>query len=77
MTPAGFEPAAPQNHRPQTYAYGCIVDRTDTREKINICLGINLQTCVATFNPTSLSRLLATEGLLSVSLLIVGDANVT
>ena len=39
----------------------------------NICLGIQRQTCMATFNPTCLSRLIATQGLFVLSLLIVSD----
>ena len=50
--------------------------RTDTTQQTNICLGIHRQICVATFNPTCLSRLLATKGLLVLRLLIVGDVKV-
>ena len=42
-----------------------------------ICLGINHQICVATFNLKCLSRLLPTKGLLVLSVLIVGDVNGT
>jgi len=51
---------------PQTYT------RTDTTQEINVCLGL-----LATLNPTCLSRLLSIKGLLFLSLLIVGDVNVT
>jgi len=39
--------------------------RTDSTQQTNICLGIHRQTRVATFNPTCLSRLTATEDVLS------------
>ena len=35
------------------------------------------QTCVSTFNPTSVSRLFVTKGFHVLSLLIVSDMNVT
>ena len=59
---------------PQTYAlrYGNIGARTDTTQEINVCLGM-----LATLNPTCLSRLLSIKGLLFLSLLIVGDVNIT
>ena len=50
--------------------------KTDTTQQTNICLGIHRQTCMATFNMTCLSRLLATNGLLVLSLLFC-DVNVT
>jgi hypothetical protein len=38
--------------------HGYISARTDTTQQTNICLGIHFQICVATFNSTSLLRLL-------------------
>jgi hypothetical protein len=49
--------------------YGYIRETTDTS------LGIHLHACVATFNPTCLSRCLPTEGLLFLNLLNVCDMN--
>ena len=54
--------------------YGHISARTNTTQQINICLGIHFQTCVATFNPTCLFRLLPTTILLFLYVLIVSDA---
>jgi len=51
--------------------------RTDTTQQTNFCLGLHLQTCVATFNLTCLSRLLPTKGLIFLSLLVVSDVNIT
>jgi hypothetical protein len=42
-----------------------------------ICLGLHRQTCLVTFNPTCLSRLLATKGLPVLCLLTVNNANGT
>ena len=50
---------------------GYIGTRTDTTQETSISLGILRQTSVANFNPTWLSRLVATKGLLVLSLLIV------
>ena len=41
--------------------------RADTAQQTNICLGIHRQTRVATFNPTCLSRLIATVSLFALS----------
>jgi len=54
-----------------------IAARTDTTQQTNICLGLHLQICVATFNLTCLSRLLPTKGLIFLSLLVVSDVNIT
>ena len=47
--------------------YGYVGARTDKTHQTNICLGIHIQTCVATFNLTGLSRLLASVCLLWVT----------
>jgi hypothetical protein len=47
--------------------------RTDITQQTNICLDIHLQTSVAPFNQTCLSRLLPAKRLSFLSLLIVGD----
>ena len=60
-----------------TLGRGYIGARIDTTQQTNICLGIHRQTRVATFNPTSLSSLLAIKGLLVLSLLILRDVNST
>jgi hypothetical protein len=41
--------------------YGNIGETTDTTQQTNTSLSIHLHTCVATFNPTRLSRCLPTE----------------
>ena len=41
----------------------CVGARTDTSQQTNVCLGIQRQTCVATFNSSCLSRLVATKEL--------------
>ena len=73
IPPLGCKPALPASERPRPHAFhrGYIGARTDTTEQTNICLGIHRQTRVATFNPTCLSILLATHGLLVLSLLFV------
>ena len=76
MLSPGFEPTVQASKLPQAHVLGR--GYTATKKIIqptNICLGIHRQTCVATFNPTCLSRLLATEGLLVLSLHIVSDMN--
>jgi len=55
--------------------YGYIGETTDTTQQTNTSLAIHLHTCVATFNPTRLSRYLPTEGLLFLCLLDVCDMN--
>ena len=57
--------------------YGYITARTDTTQQTNMCLGIHFQTCVATFNPTCLFRLLPTTVLLFLCVFIVGDVAFT
>jgi hypothetical protein len=44
-----------------------VLGRGDTTQETNICLDIHRQTRVATFNPTCLSRLIATVGLFGLS----------
>jgi len=57
----------------EVWGYGYVGARTDSTQQTNICLAIRLQTCVATFNPTCLSRITSAKGLIFLSLLIVGD----
>jgi hypothetical protein len=54
-----------------------LLARTDTTQQTNICLGIHCQTCVVTFNPKCLSRLLTTYIPPVFCLLIVRDVNGT
>jgi len=72
MPSTEFDPEPPATKRLHTYAlgYGYIGARTDTTQQTNICL-------VATFNPTCVSRLIAMQGLLVLTLLIVSDVNGT
>jgi len=67
MPPVEFEPKISEDKRSQIYALdrGYTGARTDTTQQTNICLGIHRQTRVATFNPTCLSRLIATATILS------------
>jgi hypothetical protein len=57
---AALEPEPPQHSKP-TFVWAYVVHR---------------QTCVATFNPTCLCRLILSQGFLVLSLLIVGDVRV-
>jgi hypothetical protein len=50
--------------------------KTRMTQQTNICLGIHRLTCVGTFNPTCLSRLIATQGRLFLGVLITGDVRV-
>jgi hypothetical protein len=52
--------------RLQNYTSSNLCLRVPTQQT-NMCLGIHRQTCVATLNPTCLSRLLATKVLLFLS----------
>jgi len=49
--------------------------RTDTTEQTNICLGIHRQTRVVTFNPTCLSRLIATAAVLPQNQFLYNKTN--
>ena len=73
ITPAGCTPVIPASEQPRPHAFprGYIGARTNTTEQTSICLNIHRQTRVATFNPTCLTRLIATKALLLLSLLIV------
>ena len=69
----------PQSHqasrRRPTHTAALVTEPTQQSKPIFVwaCISRRVATCI----PTSLSRLLPTEGLFSLSLLIVGEVNVT
>jgi len=69
--PAGFEPAILASEQPHTHGLHLSQNRQNAANQQ--LSGYTSQAHVATFNPTCLSKLIATQGLMVLRLLIVSD----